>query len=285
MRHMRNYSSPCRPAGPARSGWSRTRRRRPPRRPSAACGRPVLPGGRATDRGPSRPGTRLRAAARLGPCAGQRHDDLPVLVGGLLIVGTAGGDLVALDARTGEERWRGAGGGRFAGAPAADAGIVVAADAASIRAFDAATGASAWQREVVSDAPRIEIADGVVYVGTIDGAVKGLDLQTGDDRWSWQGDRGLSVRVDIVADGVVYANPNDGRLLAIDLADGSERWRFLSRASVLGYMMADDTLFVNGARTRSRQRSTPATGQVRWRFVPPSGDAAWWRRPRMGSCT
>ena len=52
----------------------------------------------------------------------------PILVGGLLIVGTAGGDLVALDARTGEERWRAAGGGRFAGAPAADAGIVVAAD-------------------------------------------------------------------------------------------------------------------------------------------------------------
>ena len=73
-----------------------------------------------------------------------------------------------------------------------------------------------------------EIADGVVYVGTTDGAVRGLDLATGDDRWSWQGDPTLSVRVDLVADGVVYANPNDGLLLAISTADGSERWRFLS---------------------------------------------------------
>ena len=171
----------------------------------------------------------------------------PILVGGLLIVGTADGHLVALDARTGEERWRATGGGRFAGAPAAAAGIVVAADSTSIRAFDAATGAERWQRDVVSENARIEIVDGVAYVGTIDGAVKGLDLQTGAESWSWQGDPGLSVRVDIVADGVVYANPSDGRLLAIDIADGSERWGWQSRASLLGYVMASDTVCVNGA--------------------------------------
>jgi outer membrane protein assembly factor BamB len=196
----------------------------------------------------------------------------PILVGGLLIVGTMGGDLVALDARSGEERWRATGSGAFAGTPAADAGLVVAADATSIRAFDAATGAERWHRDVVSDGPRIEIVDRVVYIGTIDGAVKGLDLLTGADRWSWQGDPGLSVRVDIVADGVVYANPSDGRLLAIDVADGSERWTFLSRASLLGYVMANDVVCVNGAGQEPTAIDV-ATGQVRWRFVPPTGDA------------
>jgi outer membrane protein assembly factor BamB len=195
----------------------------------------------------------------------------PVLVGGLLIVGTAGGDLVALDARTGEERWRAAGGGRFNCALASDAGIVVAADATSILAFDAATGAERWQRDVASDGPRIEITDGVVYVGTIDGAVKGLDLQTGADRWSWQGDHGLSVRVDIVADGVVYANPSDGRMVAINLSDGSERWSFQSPASLLGIHMTDDTVFTGGLGFDSATIDA-ATGRVRWQLDLP-GDA------------
>jgi hypothetical protein len=65
----------------------------------------------------------------------------PILVGGLLIVADKAGHLIALDAHTGEEAWRATGEGTFAGAPAASAGIVVAADASSVRAFDAASGA------------------------------------------------------------------------------------------------------------------------------------------------
>src|SRR5262245_14025852 len=52
----------------------------------------------------------------------------PILVGGLLIVADLDGHLIALDARTGEETWRATADGAFAGAPAASAGIVVAAD-------------------------------------------------------------------------------------------------------------------------------------------------------------
>jgi outer membrane protein assembly factor BamB len=202
----------------------------------------------------------------------------PILVAGLLIVADQDGHLIALDARTGEETWRATGDGAFAGAPAASAGIVVAADPTSVRAFDVASGAERWHRGIASDAPRIEIADGVVYVGTVDGGVRGLDLTTGEDRWSWQGDHTLSVRVDLVADGVVYANPNDGRLLAIDLSDGSERWRFLSRAPRLAYGLAGDTVFVTNPVS---DESVPVgqiaaidalTGRVRWRFVGPSGD-------------
>jgi outer membrane protein assembly factor BamB len=201
----------------------------------------------------------------------------PILVGGLLIVADQDGHLIALDARTGDETWRASGEGEFSWAPAASAGIVVAADASSVRAFDVASGTERWHRDIASDGPRIEIADGVVYVGTTDGAVRGLDLETGDDRWSWQGDHTLSVRVDLVADGVVYANPNDGQLLAISTADGSERWRFLSRAPRLAYLMVGDTVFVTNPADENEPVGQIAaidadTGKVRWRFVPPSGN-------------
>ncbi|MET0773756.1 MAG: PQQ-binding-like beta-propeller repeat protein [Candidatus Limnocylindrales bacterium] len=203
----------------------------------------------------------------------------PILVGGLLVVGDQDGHLVALDARTGEERWRTTGEGAFTGAPAASGGIVVAADPISIRAFDAAQGTERWHRDVVSDAPRIEIVDEVVYVGTVDGSVRGLDLTTGADRWSWQGDPGSSVRVDLVADGVVYTNPDDGSLLALDLSDGSERWRFVSSTPRLAYGLAGDTVFVTNPVSDEAARKygqiaaiDAATGDVRWRFVAPSGD-------------
>jgi outer membrane protein assembly factor BamB len=203
----------------------------------------------------------------------------PILVGGRLIVADQDGDLIALDARTGEESWRATGDGPFSGDPAASAGIVVAADASSVDAFDAVTGAERWTRDVVSEAPRIEISDGVVYVGTVDGAVRGLDLQTGADRWSWQGDHDRSVRVDLVADGVVYANPDDGQLLAIQVSDGSERWRFQGKSGKLGYKLAGETIFVtNPVNTESGQlvgqiaAIDAATGRVRWRFDRPSGN-------------
>ena len=117
------------------------------------------------------------------------------------------------------------------------------------------------------------IDDGVVYVGTIDGAVKGLDLETGEDRWSWQGDHSLSVRVDAVADGIVYANPSDGRLLAIDIADGSERWRVQGRQAELRGGRRHLLRNPGGMGQHGTAIDT-ATGRVRWRFAPPSGTLA-----------
>jgi outer membrane protein assembly factor BamB len=203
---------------------------------------------------------------------------LPILVGGLIIVGDQGSELVAFDARTGEERWRTTGDGSFSGTPAAADGTLVVADAAGILAVDAVTGAPRWRREILSEAPRLVIDEGIVYLGTTDGAVKGLDLATGEDRWSWQGDHSLSVRLDAVADGVAYANPNDGQVIAIELADGSERWRVRGKVARLSYTVAGDTFFMynpgadSGNPVGEITAVDIASGQVRWRFAPPNGE-------------
>ena len=57
---------------------------------------------------------------------------LPILVAGQIIVGDQGGDLVALDAHTGAERWRATGDGALSGTPASADGIVIVADATGI---------------------------------------------------------------------------------------------------------------------------------------------------------
>src|SRR5262245_5482058 len=63
----------------------------------------------------------------------------PVLVAGQFIIGDQNGDLVALDARTGAERWRAAGDGALSGTPAAADGVVIVADTTGIMAVDALT--------------------------------------------------------------------------------------------------------------------------------------------------
>jgi outer membrane protein assembly factor BamB len=202
----------------------------------------------------------------------------PILVDGILITGTQSGLVIGLDGLTGEERWRAAGNQQFSSiAPSAADGIVVVTDLDGVSGLDVATGVERWHREIANDEQRPAIMDGVVYVGTIDGAVHGLDVTTGEDRWSWQGERGVSTRVDLVANGVAYVSPWNGQLLSISLDDGRELWRFSTRAPIVAPTMAGGTLYVQTGQADSVEpvglvaALDPATGAARWRFVPPSG--------------
>lgn len=211
----------------------------------------------------------------------------PILVGGLLIVGTQGpaGTAIALDARTGAERWRfqagapiGSIGPGAGGTSAASTnGIVYIADVERLYALDAGTGAQRW----VADAPNAGgwpvVVDGVVYLGTTDGAV-GFDAATGEERWRWSGPTDGASTAGPVLDGVTYVNGGDGRMHALSVADAEEHWSVLTISTQLSSSRADgDTIF---AATRQGDTLEPvgelysinrSDGQVRWRFRGPSG--------------
>jgi outer membrane protein assembly factor BamB len=209
----------------------------------------------------------------------------PILVDGLVIDGTQDGHLVALDALTGDERWRASVEGTMNGALSATDSTVITTSDAAVEAFDVATGTKLWTKPMSTDNQRPEILDGVVYVGTTDGAIYGLDVQSGDVRWSWQGDHSLSERVDVVSGGIVYATPSDGSLHALSLADGSERWKVESPTSRVNVTIGGGTVYLSqrvdeGASNGQVAAINPADGSVRWRFVPPSGQmtvAGPWR--------
>ena len=204
----------------------------------------------------------------------------PTLVDGSLIVGTRDGELLALDARAGAVRWRAGGFGTLDRSAGSADGIITVADGAAVYALEVATGKQLWKTAVQTKDSRQEIADGIVYVGTTDGGVKGLDLHTGAERFTWQGAHGLAVRVDIVADGTLYAGTSDGNLIAVNTADGSERWRYSSRASRMGISKVGDTLFVSNGQPDGGQpvggvaAVDISTGKARWQFAPPSGRQA-----------
>ncbi|MDQ3353812.1 MAG: PQQ-binding-like beta-propeller repeat protein, partial [Actinomycetota bacterium] len=95
----------------------------------------------------------------------------PIVAGPTIFVATRSGELVAVDADTGEGRWRLESGERVLGAPVAAGGLVflatevIGSGAGHVFGVDARTGTEQWR--VVIDAPfagRVAVSDGIVFV-------------------------------------------------------------------------------------------------------------------------
>lgn len=164
----------------------------------------------------------------------------PVLADGVVYVGRwrdAGGHvLLALDAVTGEERWRFVVDHRLEGPATVVDGVVYLGDHLSeinrdtiraggtVYALDAATGEERWRAATnrgVRTAPTV--VDGVVYLADLGGGVRALDAAAGRERWqtgAGAGPTGLAVTA-----AAVYIGTGTDDLIAFDAASGEERWR------------------------------------------------------------
>ena len=75
------------------------------------------------------------------------------------------------------------------------------------------------------------IADGVVYIGSLDGRLYALDARTGEEKWSFKTD-GRVYSSPAIAGSMVYFGSGDGRLYALDARTGQEKWRFKTDGGV-----------------------------------------------------
>jgi len=108
-----------------------------------------------------------------------------------------------------------------------------------VYALDAISGELRWKYatgDVVHASPAY--ANGVVYVGSWDSFLYALDAKTGALRWRFQGGTDPVIHNQVgfqsspaVVDGVVYVGCRDSNLYAIDAATGAERWRFNNNGS------------------------------------------------------
>jgi outer membrane protein assembly factor BamB len=161
----------------------------------------------------------------------------PAVAEGAVFVGTGAGLLVALEAETGEERWRFEGDGAVATSPAVAGGLVLAASQnvtsgrATVYGIDEQRGAvegSEWQLtppRVPSAFPTsVSASQNLAFVGTSDGMIRGLDLETGLERWSTPS-RELFVARQVPAaspEGLLI--PDRVHLYLLDPSTGEERW-------------------------------------------------------------
>jgi len=159
-----------------------------------------------------------------------------------VFVGTENGDVLALDAKTGELSWRITLPGEVLAAPAVDSNVVVVNTGSGVMyGLDANDGKELWRYE--SEVPPLSlrgiaaptVANGGAIIGTATGKVAVTIVETGQLAWEQtiaapSGATELERIADIdsktlVLGGLLYTISYDGTLAAIELRSGRVVWK------------------------------------------------------------
>ncbi len=173
------------------------------------------------------PATRWRVELGASVSAG------PLLDGGVVYAASEEGIVVALDAATGDERWRNALDETPRGLIRTDGEqIYLRTDEGDVFALDAATGATVWRARFEGGVNVPVLAEGALVVATRRGDIVALDVATGDERWRTES--GRTLRADPALTGssgdIVAVGDIGGRLHRFDLGTGER----IGEETVLG---------------------------------------------------
>jgi outer membrane protein assembly factor BamB len=110
------------------------------------------------------------------------------------------------------------------------------------------------------------VANGVVYVGSLDRNLYAIDAMTGKEKWRFT--TGNSVYSSpAVANGVVYVGSMDGNLYAIDGVTGKEKWRFTTGNRVYSSPAVANGVVYVGSCDDNLYAIDALTGKEKWRFT------------------
>jgi len=180
----------------------------------------------------------------------------------------------ALDAATGDERWRFDNGTWFTAPVVKDSVVYVGGEEMSdgdeyyLYALDAATGEERWRFQAGGSVTPAAVADGIAYIGSDDNYVYALDDATG--KWFWRFKAGFEGDVvgfsaPAVADGVVYIGGADEYVYALDAATGELRWRQQMSDRTPTLTVAEHVVYVSGWMS-GLHALDPGTGEDFWVF-------------------
>ena len=85
-----------------------------------------------------------------------------------------------------------------------------------------------WRFETEGPVRSSPVIDkGAVYIGSDDGRVYAIDLNTGKRRWSFQAESSIESPPALSA-GLVFAGSLDGRLYCLDARTGCRKWTYVN---------------------------------------------------------
>ncbi|WP_435349279.1 PQQ-binding-like beta-propeller repeat protein [Haloarchaeobius sp. HRN-SO-5] len=88
------------------------------------------------------------------------------------------------------------------------------------------------------------VADGTVFVGSLDTNLYAVDAETGEEQWRFETDTQIDSSPTVV-DGTVFVGGVDTNLYAVDAGTGDVQWRFVTDDRIESTpTVADGTVFV-----------------------------------------
>jgi eukaryotic-like serine/threonine-protein kinase len=211
----------------------------------------------------------------------------PVVVGRTVVIGAPDGAVRALDLASGQVLWTAQTGGKVRSSPAVHDGLVVVGSwDGRVYALDLKTGDTRWVHRTIGDTIDSKaagydrralqsspaIAGGMVFIGSRDGGLYGLDAATGERRWRASHRGSWVVASPAVKGDRVYVGSSDGHFIqAVEAATGREVWRLQTEANVLSSPLLAGGLLVVGTHRADAPWGDllaidPADGTVRWRL-------------------
>lgn len=185
---------------------------------------------------------------------------------------TANGQVVALDAETGELQWTYGETGRHAGYTELTVtdgvyfGYCGDDDCSSLSALER-DGEKRWKNDTGGSRHRPVVVDGVVYSANDVGTVWAFDAETGMERWTHQvrgPDGGVSSSGSVVAVADAVYIETDAGVAALERDDGSTRWQYDidTEQPVLDTGVADGVAYI----VTTDQVVAAADGDRLWRW-------------------
>jgi outer membrane protein assembly factor BamB len=185
---------------------------------------------------------------------------------------TAAGYLVALDAETGAEKWRFQAGVAESSPLLVDGLVYLGTFDDNLYALDAETGKKRWAFKTGDDVKGGPvIANGTVFFASYDGKVYAVDALTGKRRWATGAQSGLRgagnfYATPAAAYGRIFIGNTDGKVYAFGAKSGNLLWSKSTGGFVYSSAAVwNKTVFV-GSYDRRLYALDAGTGDVRWSF-------------------
>jgi outer membrane protein assembly factor BamB len=201
----------------------------------------------------------------------------PVVTEGSVYFGSGDGHLYALNAGSGELRWKFKTGDVIHASPAYANGVLFFGSWDSyFYAVDAKTGKEKWRFHGGEDSllhnqvgfqSSPAVVDGIVYTGCRDAQLYALDAATGKEKWKFDNALSWVITSPAIVDGKVYFGTSDSSLFHIvDAATGKSLVKQDAKAYTFSSpAVTDDTVYIgilNGTLAARDRKS----GELLWEF-------------------